>query len=74
MTCINPSVITYQLNVDPKFKPIKQKRRKFKPNNNIVINEEIQKLLSIGYVREVQFPKYLANVEVIRKNNGKRRV
>ena len=58
MVGISPEVITHKLNVDPAFKPIKQKRRKFAPERNQVINEEIQKLLETGKIREVKYPDW----------------
>ncbi|KAJ9544140.1 hypothetical protein OSB04_023847 [Centaurea solstitialis] len=41
MVGIDPSVISHKLNVDPTFKPIKQRRRKFAPERNKVINDEV---------------------------------
>jgi len=74
MTSISPDVITHRLNIDPKIKPIRQKRRKFAPERNIVINNEIQKLLDMKMIREVMYPEWLANVVVVPKKNGKWRV
>lgn len=45
-------MITHKLNVDPRFKPVKQKRRKFTPDRNRVVNEEVEKLFSIVSVRK----------------------
>ncbi|KAL5844861.1 hypothetical protein ACOSQ4_010819 [Xanthoceras sorbifolium] len=74
MTVINPEVLVHRLQVDPDYPPVKQKRRKFAPERNKVINEEIQKLIDIGSVREVNYPDRLANVVVVKKKNGKWRV
>ena len=74
MTGIDPSMMTHQLRVDPDYTPVRQKRRKFAPERNQVINEEVQKLLENGSIREVQYPEGLANVVVVRKKNGKWRV
>ena len=74
MVGIDPEVIVHQLQVDPDHRPVKQKRRKFAPEKNKVINEEIQKLIDIGSVKEVQYPDWLANVVVVKKKNGKWRV
>ena len=74
MTGINPEVVVYRLQIDPSYSPVKQKRTKFTPERNHVINEEIQKLIDIGSVREVQYPDWLANVVVVKKKNGKWRV
>ncbi|KAJ9544420.1 hypothetical protein OSB04_024127 [Centaurea solstitialis] len=71
---IDPNVISHKLNVDPTFKPIKQKRRKFAPECNKVINDEVDNLLKTGKIREVEYPEWLANVVVVQKKNGKWRV
>ncbi|KAJ9556001.1 hypothetical protein OSB04_010615 [Centaurea solstitialis] len=74
MVGIDPNIISHKLNVDPTFKPVKQKRRKFAPERNKVINEEVDNLLKTGKIREVKYPDWLANVVVVQKKNGKWRV
>ncbi|KAL5554777.1 hypothetical protein UlMin_042178 [Ulmus minor] len=69
MTGIDPDIVVHRLQVDPDHPPVKQKRRKFAPERNKVINEEVQKLLDIGSVREVHYPDWLANIVVVRKKN-----
>ena len=51
MTGISSEVIVHWLNVDSSFKPVRQKRRKFAPERNKIINDEVDKLLNIGSVR-----------------------
>ncbi|KAK0570879.1 hypothetical protein LWI29_007901 [Acer saccharum] len=60
--------------VDLDHQLVKQKRRKFAPERNKVINEEIQKLFDIGSIKEVKYPDWLANVMVVKKKNRKWRV
>ncbi|KAJ9560504.1 hypothetical protein OSB04_005664 [Centaurea solstitialis] len=74
MVGIDPNIISHKLNVDPTFKPVKQKRRKFAPERNKVINEEVENLLKTRKIREVKYPDWLANVVVVQKKNGKWRV
>ena len=74
MTGIDPDIAVHRLQVDPDHPPVKQKRRKIAPERNKAVNEEVQKLLDIGSVREVHYPDWLANVVVVRKKNGKWRV
>ena len=74
MQGISTDIITHRLNVDQWFKPVKQKRRKFAHERNKVINEEVEKLLKNGMIREVQYSDWLANVIVVRKKNSKWRV
>ena len=36
--------------------------------------EEVKKLLTVGFMREVYYPKWLANVVMVKKSNGKWRM
>ena len=71
---IDHIVITHGLNVSPSFKPIKQKRRSFAPERQKAINEEVGKLLQARAIREVEYPEWLANVVLVKKENGKWRL
>ena len=71
---IDHTVITHRLNVSPSFKPIKQKRRSFALERQKAINEEVDKLLQAGAIREVEYPEWLANVVLVKKANGKWRL
>lgn len=53
MVGINLDVMVHQLQVDPDQRLVKQKRRKFAPKRNRIINDKVQKLIDIGSVREV---------------------
>ena len=68
---VDPAVITHKLNVNPSFKPVKQKRRSFTPERQKAINEEVGKLLQAQAIREVEYSKWLANVVLVKKANGK---
>ena len=74
MIGIEKSIITHKLNIDPPFRLIHQKRRKFAPKRNQMIQEEVEKLLKIGMITEVEFPRWIANVVVVQKKNNKWRV
>ncbi|XP_059627327.1 uncharacterized protein LOC132270140 [Cornus florida] len=74
MPRISPSVSCHSLNVDPNAKPMKQKQRRFVPERNRIIAEEINRLLEAGFIREVQYPAWLSNVVVVQKKNRKWRV
>ena len=65
MIGFDPDIAVHRLQVDPDHPLVKQKRCKFVPECNKVINEEVQKLLDIGSVREVHYPDWLANVVII---------
>ena len=71
MPGIDLSVITDQLNVYPSSKPLIQKKRVFAPERDNVIREEVQKLTTAQFIREVYYPDWLANVVMVKKANGK---
>ena len=71
MPGISPRVIEHKLNVNPKKKPIQQKRRAFTPERNQTITNEVNKLLTAGFIREVYYPEWLTNVVLVKKANGK---
>ena len=56
------------------MKPIQQKRRVFAPEQNQAITDEVNKLLSTGFIQEVYYPDWLANVVLVKKANGKWRM
>ena len=74
MPGIDPEIIMHKLQVDPLHQPVRQKRRKFAPERDSVINDEVKGLLGVGFIRELQYPEWLANVVVVKKKNGKWRV
>nr|XP_043612730.1 uncharacterized protein LOC122584738 [Erigeron canadensis] len=74
MIGISKDVITHKLGIDKSFKPIQQKRRKFTPKRNAIIQEDVERLLKAKMIKEVKFPEWLANVVVMQKKNGKWRV
>ena len=71
---IDPSVITYHLNVSPSYKPVCQKRRVFAPEWDNAIKEEVQKLVIAAFIREVYYPDWLANVVMVKKPNDEWRM
>ncbi|KAL8156577.1 hypothetical protein AgCh_001612 [Apium graveolens] len=46
----------------------------FSPERQKVIEEEVNKLVDAGFIEEVQFPEWLENVIVVKKENGKWRM
>jgi len=44
---------------------------KFNDERLLVIRQETQKLLSVGRIREIQYPEWLGNMVLVKKTNGK---
>ncbi|KAK0578135.1 hypothetical protein LWI29_005686 [Acer saccharum] len=74
MPGIERSVISHNLAVNEKCKPVVQKRRSFNPERSAAIKEEVSKLLAVGSIREVKYPKWVANVVLVKKKNSQWRM
>jgi len=74
MLGIDPSVMVHKLNVDPSNRLVKQRRWTFTLERNQAIADEVKKLLHAGFIREVDYTEWLANVVLVKKSNGKWRM
>ena len=74
MPGITPEIVQHKLNVNPDRKPIQQRRRVFASERDQAIADEVTKLLAAAFIREVHYPKWLANVVLVKKANGKWRM
>ena len=68
------SVIVHRLNVNLASSPIRQKKRVFAQERDKAIAEEVRQLLKDGFIQEVYYPDWLANVVMVKKANGKWRM
>jgi len=55
MPSIEPDFLCHHLTMDPKVRPVRQ-RRKFNEERRLVVQEETKKLLSAGHIWEIQYP------------------
>jgi len=67
MPGIDPNFLCHCLTMDPKVRPMRQRRRKFNKERRLVVQEETRKLLNAGHIREIQYPEWLANVVLVKK-------
>jgi L-rhamnose mutarotase len=71
---VNRDVIEHSLNVDPSFRPRKQRLQKMSDDKVEGARNEVKRLLSAGVIREVKYPEWLANTVMVKKANGKCRM
>ena len=74
MTGISPMNASHKLNVLPFARPIRQRVRRFHPDRHQIIQAEVDNLLKAGFIREVKYLEWFANVVVVPKKGGKWRV
>jgi hypothetical protein len=63
-------VIEHKLGIDPAFKPIKQKERRYTPQRRETIRLEVSRLLEVRFIRPVDYPSWLTNIVLIEKSDG----
>jgi hypothetical protein len=63
-------VIEHKLGIDPVFKPIKQNEKRYTPERREAIRLEVNKLLEVGFIRSVDYPRWLANPVLVEKSDG----
>ena len=62
------------LKIDPAFPPVCQKQRRFAPERNKAINNEVDRFLEIRAIEEYFYPVLLCNPVVVPKKNGKLKI
>ena len=74
MTGISLVNASHKLNVLPSARPVLQRVWRFHPDRHQTIRTEVDNLLKAGFIREVKYPEWPANVVVVSKKGGKWRV
>jgi hypothetical protein len=60
----------HKLYVNPKARHVKQSLRPFNMEPHHTIGEEINRLLTVGFIRAIKHPKCLANPVLVQKKNN----
>ena len=71
---VDLSFICRHLNVNPSSIPKKQPPRRPSKEHANAVRDEVTKLKKAGAIKEVFYPKWLANTVVVKKKTGKWRV
>nr|XP_027068875.1 uncharacterized protein LOC113694208 [Coffea arabica] len=74
MPGLDPRVAVHNLSVKRGTKPVKQTQRRFRPELIPLIENEINRLIEAGFIREVKYPTWISSIVPVRKKNGQIRV
>src|ERR1043165_4709428 len=74
VTGIDPSIVVYRIPLLPGAIPIKQKPRKTKSEWSLKITDEIAKQPEANFIEPITYPKWLADIMSVPKNDGKVRM
>jgi hypothetical protein len=71
---VSKEVIELKQHINLNVRPRKQKLHKMSEEKVEAMKVEVQHLLDVGFIREVSYPQWLANMVMVRKKNGKWRM
>ena len=70
MIGISPLHASHKINFVLSARPVRQRVRSSHPYRHQVIQAEVDNLLKVGFIREVKYLEWLANVVVVPKKGG----
>jgi hypothetical protein len=70
MPRISRDVIEHKLGIDPSYKPIKQKERRYTTERHETIRQEVNKLLEARFISPVDYLNWLANPVLVEKSDS----
>ncbi|GJR36059.1 reverse transcriptase domain-containing protein [Tanacetum coccineum] len=70
MTGVPRSIAEHCLNIREGCRPVRQKKRGQAPERNKAIQEEVEKLVDAGIMKEVHYHSWLSNPVMVKKHDG----
>ena len=69
MPGLDPRLVVHTLNANPEAKLVAQPTRIFHTEIEGQIVKEVQKLLTAGFIKPIQHPRWLSNIVLVKKKN-----
>ena len=70
MPSLDPKVAVHNLAIKKGVSLKKQPQWNFRPQLVPKIEHEVNKLINVGFIGEVKYPTWIANIVLVRKKNG----
>ncbi|XP_027922774.1 uncharacterized protein LOC114180671 [Vigna unguiculata] len=74
MPGIHPDVMSHKLAIFRVARSVAQKKRKIREERRKAVEEEVKKLERAGFIKEIKYTTWLANVVMVKKASGKWRM
>lgn len=74
MPSIYPNIVCRHLALDPTIKAITRKKRKEGEEKRKVVEDEVRKLMKVGFIKEIRYPTWLADIFMVKKKSRKWRM
>ena len=70
MPRIDPELVAHSSNVEPGTRPVVQPMETFHSEVEAQITQKVKKLLTVGFIKPIQHPRWLSNIVPVKKKNG----
>ena len=74
MPGLDTDIVVHRLPLREECAPIKQKLKRVKPEMLLKIKEEVKKQLDAGFLEVAKYPRWVANIVLVPKKDGKVRM
>ena len=74
MLGLDPNLIMHHLSIAPGIKPVKQKLHNMHPHVALLVKEELEKLLKVGFICAIDYVKWISNIVLVSKHEKSIRV
>ncbi|XP_027927842.1 uncharacterized protein LOC114184730 [Vigna unguiculata] len=74
MPGVHPDVMSHKLAIFREARPVAQKKRKMGEKPRRAVEEEVRKLEEAGFIKEIKYTTWLANVVMVKKTSRKWRM
>ena len=61
----------HHINLEENAKPVRQCQKRLNPKYSLLVKEEIEKLLEIGFIYPVPYSEWVSPIVIVPKKNGK---
>ena len=68
MPRLDPNLIMHHLSIAPRVKLVKQKLRKIHPHVALLVKDEVEKLLKVGFIYIIEYIEWISNIILISKH------
>ena len=68
---VPPEVCEHHIHLEEGVKPICQRQRRLNPKYSLLVKDEIEKLLEIGFIYPVPYSEWVSPIVIVPKKNGK---
>nr|WP_158318972.1 reverse transcriptase family protein [Robertmurraya kyonggiensis] len=74
MPGLSSEIVAHKLSLNPTIPPIKQAPHRMRHDLEMAVINETKKLIDVGFIREEQYPTWIASIVPVRKKNGQLRI